>query len=177
MKPYGLPNRVISELMAKIFESDNLLKYIYYTGMEHEDIDIFALDRPPTTELVDKHIFIGRRIPNLMKQVGAFMDIRVNRYEPLPNKKSSLYIKYVEVDIDVLCHVDCQKTVRGTRDITIITLLQEALENSDLTGIASGVEITSLTEILGLHQDYNGYQLKIRITGFNQGLYETDNEG
>ena len=43
MKPYGLPNRVMSELMAKIFESDNLLKYIYYTGKEHEDIDIFSL--------------------------------------------------------------------------------------------------------------------------------------
>ena len=42
MKPYGLPNRVMSELMAKIFESDNLLKYIYYTGKEHEDIDIFS---------------------------------------------------------------------------------------------------------------------------------------
>ena len=56
MRPYGLPNRVMSELMAKIFESDNLLKYIYYTGKEHEDIDIFSLKRPPSSELIDKHI-------------------------------------------------------------------------------------------------------------------------
>ena len=81
----------------------------------------------------------------------------------------------MEVDIDIICHVSCQKTLRGTRDITIAVLLQEILENSDLTGIATNVEITSLTEILGLHQDYNGYQLKIKVTGFNQGLYETDN--
>jgi hypothetical protein len=172
MKPYGLPNRVMSELMAKIFESDNLLKYIYYTGKEHEDIDIFSLKRPPSSELIDKHIFIGRRIPYLMKEVGAYLDIRVNRYEPLPNKKNSLFLKYVEIDIDILCHIDCQKTLRGTRDITIVTLLQEILEKSDLTGIAETVEITSLTEILGLNQDYNGYQLKITVVGFNQGLYE-----
>lgn len=174
---YGLPNRVMGELMAKILESENLLKYIYYTDKEYENVDLFTLERPKTTDLIDKHIFIGRRIPNLMKKVGAFIDLRVNRYQPTPSVKSSLYIKYVEIDIDIICHVDCQKTLRGTRDITIAVLLQEALEYSDLTGIASGVEITSLTEILGLHQDYNGYQLKIRVTGFNQGLYETDNEG
>lgn len=174
---YGLPNRVMGELMAKIFESDNLLKYIYYTGKEYECVDLFSLERPSTDELIDKNIFIGRRIPNLMKKVGAFLDVRVNRYEPLPvsKSKSHLLIKYVEVDIDIICHVSCQKTLRGTRDITIAVLLQEILENSDLTGIATNVEITSLTEILGLHQDYNGYQLKIKVTGFNQGLYETDN--
>ena len=171
MKPYGLPNRVISELMAKIFESDNLLKYIYYTGKEHEDIDIFSLKRPPSSELIDKHIFIGRRIPNLMKQVGAFVDIRVNRYEPILGQKSRKIIKYVEVDIDILCHIDCQKTLRGTRDITIVTLMQEILENEELTGIGE-VEIRTVTEILGLNTDYNGYQLKIIVKGFNQGLYE-----
>ena len=172
MKPYGLPNRVMSELMAKIFESDNLLKYIYYVGKEYEDVDIFSLKRPSSSELIDKYIFIGRRIPYLMTEVGAYLDIRVNRYEPLPNKKSSLLLKYVEIDIDILCHIDCQKTLRGTRDITIVTLLQEALETSDLTGIAETIEITSLTEILGLNHDYNGYQLKVTVVGFNQGLYE-----
>ena len=171
MKPYGLPNRVISELMAKIFESDNLLKYIYYTGKEHEDIDIFSLKRPPSSELIDKNIFIGRRIPNLMKQVGAVVDIRVNRYEPILGQKSRKIIKYVEVDIDILCHIDCQKTLRGTRDITIVTLMQEILENEELTGIGE-VEIRTVTEILGLNTDYNGYQLKIIVKGFNQGLYE-----
>lgn len=172
---YGLPNRVMGELVAKILESENLLKYIYYTDKEYENVDLFTLERPSTNDLIDKHIFIGRRIPNLMKRVGAFIDLRVNRYQPTPSVKSALLIKYVEIDIDIICHVDCQKTLRGTRDITIAVLMQEVLENCDLTGIASGVEITSLTEILGLHQDYNGYQLKIRVTGFNQGLYESDN--
>ena len=169
---YGLPNRVISEVVGKIFESPRVLNYIYYTGKEYENVDLFSLEQPRLNELVDKHIFIGRRIPHLMKQVGAFLDIRVNRYEPQLTKKSFKTLKYVEIDIDILCHVDCQRTLRGTRDITIVTLLQEILEKSDLTGIAETVEITSLTEILGLNQDYNGYQLKITVVGFNQGLYE-----
>ena len=168
---YGLPNRVISEVVGKIFESPRVLNYIYYTGKEYEDVDLFSLEQPRLNELVDKHIFIGRRIPHLMKQVGAFLDIRVNRYEPQLTKKSFKTLKYVEVDIDILCHVDCQRTLRGTRDITIVTLLQEILENEDLTGIGK-VEITTVTEILGLDSNYNGYQLKITVTGFNQGLYE-----
>lgn len=170
-KPYGLPNRVISELCAKIFESPKLLNYIYYTGKEYEDVDLFSLEPPNANDLVDKHIFIGRRIPRLIREVGTFLDIRVNRYEPQNNKRSARLLKYVEVDIDILCHTDCQKTLRGTRDITIVTLLQEILENEDLTGIAEGVEITSVTNILGLNADYDGYTLKIKVIGFNQGLY------
>lgn len=106
-----------------------------------------------------------------MKQVGAFLDIRVNRYQPRLNKKSPTTIKYVEVDIDVLCHTECQRTLRGTRDITIIALLQEALEKEELTGI-SEVDITSVTEILGLDADYSGYTLKLTILGYNQGTYK-----
>lgn len=171
---YGLPNRVISELSAKIFESPKLMNYIYYTGKEYENTDLFTLEPPSANDVVDKYVFIGRRIPNLMKQVGAFLDIRVNSYAPLTvnfAKKSPKLIKYVDVDIDVICHADCQKTLRGTRDITIVTLLQEILETSDLTGIAEGAEIISVYDILGLNADYSGYTLKIRVTGFNQGLY------
>ena len=78
---YGLPNRVIAEIGAKILESPELLNYIYYTGKEYENTDLFTLEPPSANDLVDKYIFIGRRIPNIMKQVGAFLDIRVNRYQ------------------------------------------------------------------------------------------------
>ena len=171
-EPYGLPNRVVAEISAKIFDNPKLLNYIYYTEKEHQNIDLFDLETPEIHEIIDKHIFIGRRIPLLMKKVGAFLDIRVNRYQPRINKKSPTVIKYVEVDIDILCHVDCQRTLRGTRDITIVALLQEALENESLTGIADNIEITSVTEILGLDADYNGYTLKLTVYGFNQGTYK-----
>lgn len=176
MKAYGIANRVIAEISAKIFESPWLLNYIYYTGKEYEDVDLFSLEPPSANDLVDKFIFIGRRIPPLMKQVGTFLDIRVNRYQPRLNQKSAKILKYVEVDIDVLCHTECQRTLRGTRDITIVTLLQEALESNDLTGIADSAEITSVTEILGLDANYSGYTVKITIIGYNKGLYEQETD-
>lgn len=174
MKPYGLPNRVVTELSAKLLESPKLLNYIYYTDKEYQYDDLFTLTPPKSSDIIDKFLFIGRRPPIFIKEVGAYVSIRVNRYEPLTSNKSIKTIKYVEVNIDVICHIDCQKTTRGTRDITIITLLQEALENECLDGIADHTEIVSTTQILGLPVEYDGYQLKIKITGFNQGLYETD---
>ena len=151
------------------------MNYIYYTGKEYENVDLFTLEPPSANDVIDKNIFIGRRVPNIMRQVGAFLNIRVNSYAPVMInfvKKSPKLIKYVDVDIDVICHIDCQKTLRGTRDITIVTLLQEVLETADLTGIAEGADIISVYDILGLNADYNGYTLKIRVTGFNQGLYD-----
>jgi hypothetical protein len=62
--------------------------------------------------------------------------------------------------------------MRASEKANNISKLQEALETSDLTGIAETIEITSLTEILGLNHEYNGYQLKVTVVGFNQGLYE-----
>ena len=175
MKPYGLPNRINAELCAKILESPKLLNYIYYTDKENQYDDLFELTPPKSSEVLDKFLFIGRRPPIFIKEVGAYVSIRVNRYEPLSTNKSMKLIKWVEINIDVICHIDCQKTTRGTRDITIVTLLQEALENECLTGIADNTEIVSTTQILGLPVEYDGYQLKIRVTGFNQGLYnETD---
>ena len=174
MIPYGLPNRICVELCAKILESPKLLNYIYYTNEENKHNDLFSLTPPSPNDIIDKFLFIGRRPPVFIKEVGAYVSIRVNRYEPLPNNKSMKLIKYVEINIDVICHINCQKTARGTRDITIVTLLQEALENECLTGIADNTEIVSTTQILGLPVEYDGYQLKIKVTGFNQGLYETN---
>ena len=175
MKPYGLPNMVVTELSAKILESPKLLNYIYYTDIENQYDDLFTLKPPKSSDVIDKFLFIGRRPPIFIKEVGAYVSIRVNRYEPLPSNKSVKLIKYVEINIDVICHIDCQKTTRGTRDITIVTLLQEVLENECLTGIADNTEIVSTTQILGLPVEYDGYQLKIKVTGFNQGLYDEVN--
>lgn len=173
-EPYGLANRIVSEISAKIFENPKLLNYIYYTDKELKDVDLFTLETPDIHDLIDEYIFIGRRIPLLIKKVGAFLDIRVNRYQPRLNKKSSTVIKYVEVDIDVLCHTECQRTLRGTRDITIVTLLQETLENENLSGIAENIEITSVTELLGLDSNYSGYTVKLTVYGFNQGVYKDE---
>ena len=58
MKPYGLPNRIVSELSAKILESPKLLNYIYYTDIENQHNDLFALVPPKSSEIIDKFLFI-----------------------------------------------------------------------------------------------------------------------
>ena len=56
MEPYGLPNRIITELCAKILESPRLLNYIYYTDKENQSNDLFALPSPNASDIIDKFL-------------------------------------------------------------------------------------------------------------------------
>jgi hypothetical protein len=81
--------------------------------------------------------------------------------------KNGNLIKEVQANIDIICHNDCQKTLRGTRDITILTLVQDTLDGEDLEGIGE-YRIISTSEILGLPVEYSGYTIKVETTGWSQ---------
>ena len=38
---YGLPNLFINAIATKLLSNDKLVKYLYYTSKEDEDVDIF----------------------------------------------------------------------------------------------------------------------------------------
>lgn len=163
---YGLPNLFINAIATKLLSNDNLVKYLYYTSKDDANIDIFAQKLPSIGDLIDKNIYIGRRIPFIVNEVGAWLGIRVCSYKPQYMKNGNL-IKEVQANIDIICHNDCQKTLRGTRDITILTLVQDTLDGEDLEGIGE-YRIISTSEILGLPVEYSGYTIKVETTGWSQ---------
>ena len=139
---------------------------MYYTSEEDANVDIFAKALPSIGDLIDKNFYVGRRIPYVVNEVGAWLGIRICSYKPQYMKNGNL-IKEVQANIDIICHNDCQKTLRGTRDITILTLVQDTLDSEDLEGIGD-YRIISTSEILGLPIEYSGYTIKIETTGWNQ---------
>ena len=163
---YGLPNLFVNAIATKLLSNENLIKYLYYTSEEDENIDIFTKSLPPVGDLINKTIYIGRRVPFVVNKVGAWLGIRVCSYKPQYMKNGNL-IKEVQANIDIICHNDCQQTLRGTRDITILTLVQDTLDGEDLEGIGE-YRIISTSEILGLPVEYSGYTIKIEVTGWSQ---------
>lgn len=169
-KIYSLPNRVMAEVNSKIFEHPYILNFLYYTGLDSCNEDLFTKKKPSIGKILNKNYVVGRRIRYTVTEVGAYICSRVKSYSP-QYQKSKMLIKEVYVDIDVIVHDDCQQTIHGTRDLTLVALIQEALEQTDLTGIAPNCEIYGMSEILGLSPHFSGYCLTIKVTGFNEGLY------
>lgn len=170
-KLLGLPNRVVQSIATILLNDPRVINLLYYTNKEDEDADFLEYDTPPSSSLIDRNIFIGRRIPIPITDVGAFMAIRTFSYRP-SYMNTGDFIKVAQIDIDVICHKECQRTIYGTRDISLMALVQEVLEKSDLTGISDHYRIISVSEKLGLHVDYSGYSMRIEITGFSKLLYD-----
>lgn len=162
-----LANEVLAEINAKIFEHPYILNFLYYTGKDSCNQDIADMEKPYVSELINKNYIIGRRVRYAVTEVGAYICTRVARYSP-QFIKSKLLIKEVEVDIDILVHDDCQSTIYGTRDLVLLSLIQEALEENGLNGISPNCEFTNVSDIPGLPPNFSGYCLTVRIKGFNK---------
>lgn len=167
---YGLSNRVLNAAGTALLQDPRILNYLHYTSIEDSDVDLFAKEPPSASEIINKRFFIGRRIPINIIESGAYMDIRVATSRPEYNN-TGRWLKVVQLHVDVICHQDCQVTLRGTRDITIMELVQDVLRNADLTGIGD-YRVISLSDILGLKPEYSGYALKIEVAGFSKDLYD-----
>lgn len=158
---YGLPNRSMTELSKQLFKHEHLSKMLFYTDKQYETEDILSQKKVSWSKLVDKNIFIGKRVPIILKESGAFISFRVFDY--YPHNKQGMY--NVEIDIDVIVHKDCMKTIHGTRDITIVTMIHEALADVDLAGIGECTFLNTY-DIRDLDAEYVGYTNKVRVLGF-----------
>lgn len=170
-KLIGLPNRVVNSISNILLNDPRVINFLYYTSKEDEYAEILDKEVPPSSTLIDKNFFIGRRIPIPITDVGAFLSVRTATYRP-DYMNHGDYIKLAQIDISIICHKDCQRTLYGTRDITLVALIQDALSKKDLSGIADHYRIISVSDILGLHVDYSGYTIKLEITGFSDLMYD-----
>lgn len=160
---YGFPSRAMTDLSSQLFKHEHLSKMLFYTDKQYETEDILSQKKVSWSKLKDKNIFIGRRIPIILKQSGAFISFRV--YDYYPHNKQGMY--NVEIDIDVIVHQDCMKTIHGTRDAVIMTMIHEALEDADLTGIGE-CSLLNTYDIRDLDAEYCGYTNKVRIVGMSK---------
>ena len=74
-------------------------------------------------------------------------------------------MKLVEIEIMFIVHDKCQKTLYGTRDVSIATAIEEALDEQKISGVGKCV-VTGATDINGLPIEYSGYYLFVEVQGF-----------
>ena len=130
VQAYGFANRCLAEVTAQMINNEDLCKFLYYT--QSGDTSKFLEDKKPTaSQIIDKNIYTGRRIPNILHRTGAYICTRVSNYAPL--RKNSEVMKMIEIEIMIIVHEDCAKTIYGTRDVSIVTAIEEALDEQKIS--------------------------------------------
>lgn len=161
MQAYGFANRCLSEITAEMMSNSDLLKFLYYTDEVGEDI--LSKPKPSASEIINKHIYTGRRVPDILHKSGAYICTRVNEYAPLQRK--SEVMKMVELEVMIVVHDKCEHTPYGSRGVAILTAVEEALEGKDINGVGRCI-VTRGTDIAGLPVEYSGYFLYVEVQGF-----------
>lgn len=162
VQAYGFANRCLSEVTAQMLGHEDLCKFLYYTKNGSND-KFLTKEKPNANQLIDKCIYTGRRVPDILHQSGAYVCTRVSNYAPL--RKSSEVMKMVEIEVMIIVHDDCAKTIYGTRDVSIATAIEQALDEQKINGVGKCV-VTGVTDIQGLPVEYSGYYLFVEVQGF-----------
>lgn len=163
-KVVSTSNKILSEVSAKIFENENIMKFLYYTDKKYEDQSILDEPKVSPSKLINKYIFINRRVPTPLTEAGAFISMRFYDYG---GKSVGRNIKKMVIDIDVIVHEDCINTIHGTRDTFLIDAIQDSLD-CPLPSSVGKCEVKRTYDILGLNVKYNGFTVRMEVDAFDK---------
>ena len=159
----GFPNRVISEMVAEILQNQNIVKFLSYASVENEDV----LSNPPIEDssvLLDSNIFVGRRLPYILGGTGAYITLRMGDLRPSTYKSKK--VKTTVIDVIIIVHNKCQKTLNGARDIALVSMMQSLFEDKKLGGVGD-CKIVRTADMNGLPVEYSGYNVICEVQSYN----------
>ena len=65
----------------------------------------------------------------------------------------------------IIVHEKWEKTIYGSRDVAIISALEEALDEKNISGVGRCI-LTRGADIQGLPVEYSGYFVYVEVQGF-----------
>ena len=154
----SFPDRYISKLAAIIMNDQEIAKFLYYNNVMDKDI----------SKLLDKKVFMNRRVESLF--LKSDISIFINLYSDEPknmNGKKSRFYDTLKVEIGVICHNDCRKTLNGARESVVFNRLEEIVRtNEELDGVKKP-KIGGAVQSYNIPYDYNAYIFSITVDYFS----------
>lgn len=161
---YGYTNRIMAEISAYLLQDKNFCNFLYYTDKKYEYTDLTELEIPPTNEIYDKLFFVFKRIPEVVHEAKAFVYLDV--YRDIPIKLGSP-IRTITFTATILVHRDCVRCLHGHRGICIKDSLEIALAELSGKNTIGNIELSRVSPVLGLVEEYMGYTLQLKVDNFS----------
>lgn len=170
---YGLGNYLITELSTKLMLNPEFYKFVYYKDIDETGEDILSqpdLDSPIETlsegALQSRKVFLNRRPKKILHEqdVSVFVYLDdIKNYTAVSKK-----IKTVFVRIGVLIHERCLPCPNGSRDVCIISAIEDTLEGESFIRGLGSCEVVRTNSLFGLPVEYSGYEVLCKIDGFTK---------
>ena len=163
------PSRLIIKIANLIMLDSEINKMLYYNKVN--DKDIYSLDdvKNPIGVLKDNKVFIDRRIDKVWKEsdISVFVNLSKDSQYSRGYTKSRK-VRTVEVEIGVVCHNNCRKTINCLRDLSVFNRIKMVLCEDDSVQGLKGIQWGETTQMYNMPQDYTGYSTKILVDYFGK---------
>lgn len=152
--------------LATIFMLDKQVnKFLYYNNILDEDILSQPDVKNPISTLNENKVFVDRKIDKIIKEGDITLFINVKSDAPYSDgaRISSLY-NVLTIEIGVICHKSCRKTINGIRELVVTDRIKQILTKTpELQGIGD-LTIKSCSPMYSIpYYDYNGYSTQFEI--------------
>ncbi|MGL5330165.1 MAG: hypothetical protein ACRDD7_12920 [Peptostreptococcaceae bacterium] len=164
-KLYGLGNQIISDMIIRLMTNKDFYKFVYYKEVSDEDILSMPDLDDPITELYNKQVWLHRRPQKVLHEqdVNVFLTLEDFRNVKTKNK----LLKTMDFKIGILVHDSCIQTVNGSRDIALLTCVENIIENDSYFKSLGECKVMRVNHLFGLGLEYSGFEIICRIDGIN----------
>lgn len=164
----SFPDRYINRIATTLMLDNEINKMLYYNDVCDKDIYKLPIVKNPITELKDVKVFCNRRVEKLYMTSDITMFVNLRKDSPYSkNAKKSTFVESLNLEIGVICHDGCRKTLNGARESIVFDRIQQILkEDENLEAIGKPI-VTSTDQIYNIPLDYNGYVVAVQIDYFS----------
>ena len=164
----SFPDKYVTKVATILMTDDEISKMLYYNTKC--DVDIYTLPKVnnPIKELREKKVFCNRRVDKVFLQGDISIFINVNEDAPASiNGKKSTYIETLSLEIGVMCHEDCRRTLNGARENIVFDRIQYLLKTSEVLEAIGKPHIQTTSQTYSIPYEYNSYILSLDINYFS----------
>lgn len=163
----GFPDKLMLKISNMIMLDKDINKVLFYNKEQNKDLYTLPSVNNPISTLKDDKVFIDRRIDKVLKESDISIFINLANDESYSrNYQRSRFFRTCKIEIGVICHRDCRKTLNGTREGIVINKIIELLSNAKLGGIGEAY-LEPFTQMYNMPFEYTGYSTKLSVDYFN----------
>lgn len=161
-------DRYIAKVATSLMLDDEINKMLYYNDVCDKDIYTLPKIKNPVKELQDVKVFCNRRVEKVFLESDISLFVNLKKDSPYTkNGKRSVFVESLNVEIGVICHNACRKTLNGARESIVFDRIQYVLKNTEYLEEIGKPVITSTDQIYNIPLTFDGYVLSFTIDYFS----------
>lgn len=164
----SFPDKYITKVSTILMTDEVINKMLYYNN--ECNVDIYSLPevKNPIKELREKKVFCNRRVEKVFLQgdISIFINLRKDNPASI-NGKTSRFIETLGLEIGVICHESCRRTLNGARESVVFDRLQYLLKNTEILEGIGKPHIQTTSQTYSIPYEYNAYILSLNVNYFS----------